>query len=74
MRLTPLAAFTAFAAELRFPTLFKLTVVLMLISWLWPLDPIPFVDEALTALATLLLANLKRDRKQRDTPAELPRS
>ena len=49
-----------FAARLRFPTLFKITVALMLISWLWPFDPIPFIDEVVTALATLVLASWKR--------------
>lgn len=49
-----------FASRLRFPTLFKITVVLMLVSWLWPFDPIPFIDEIVTALATLVLANWRR--------------
>lgn len=48
-----------FASRLRFPTLFKITLVLMLISWLWP-DPIPFIDEIVTALAALVLANWRR--------------
>ena len=46
-----------FASRLRFPTLFKITVALMLVSWLWPFDPIPFIDEIVTALATLVLAS-----------------
>ncbi|WP_374602468.1 DUF6116 family protein [Arenimonas sp.] len=50
---------TAFAARLRFPTLFKLTLALMLVSWLLP-DPIPFIDEIVTALATLMLASWRR--------------
>lgn len=54
---------TAFAARLRFPTLFKLTLGLMLLSWLLP-DPIPFIDEIVTALATLMLASWRR----RDEP------
>ncbi len=33
MRFNPLTALTAFAAELRFPTLFKLTLGLMLVSY-----------------------------------------
>ncbi len=54
---------TAFAARLRFPTLFKITLALMAISWLLP-DPIPFIDEIVTALATLMLASWRR----RDEP------
>lgn len=73
MRFNPLTALTGFAAELRFPTLFKLTVGLLLVSWLWPFDPLPFVDEILTALATLLLASWKKERQERDKPPiELP--
>ena len=49
-----------FLSRLRHPTLFKITLVLMLISWLWPFDPIPFIDEIITALATLVLANWRR--------------
>lgn len=49
-----------FASRLRFPTLFKITFVLMLISWLWPFDPIPFIDEIVTALAALVLASWRR--------------
>ncbi|WP_034211340.1 MULTISPECIES: DUF6116 family protein [Arenimonas] len=48
-----------FASRLRFPTLFKVTLALMVLSWLLP-DPIPFMDEIITALATLVLANWKR--------------
>lgn len=49
-----------FASRLRFPTLFRITLVLMLVSWLWPFDPIPFIDEIATALAALVLAAWKR--------------
>ncbi|HEX5693534.1 MAG TPA: DUF6116 family protein [Arenimonas sp.] len=57
---------TAFASRLKHPTLFKITVGLMLLSWLLP-DPIPFIDEIVTALATLVLANWRRgDRKPPD--------
>lgn len=54
-----------FASRLRFPTLFKVTVALMLVSWLWPFDPLPFLDEIATALAALVLATWKR----KDGPA-----
>jgi hypothetical protein len=45
----------AYASRMRFPTLFKVTLGLMLLSWLVP-DPIPFLDEIVTALATLMFA------------------
>ena len=48
-----------FASRLRFPTLFKISVALLLLSWLWPFDPIPLIDEIATALATLVLATWK---------------
>lgn len=54
-----------FASRLKFPTLFKITLALMLVSWLWPFDPIPFIDEIVTALATLVLASWRR-------PADVP--
>ena len=55
------APLVAFASRLKHPTLFKLTVALMLVSWLWPFDPIPLIDEIATALAVLVLGGLKRD-------------
>lgn len=54
-----LAPFLAFARRLRYPTLFKVTAALFAISLLWPFDPIPFIDEILLGLGTLLLANWK---------------
>ena len=50
------------AAKLRFPTLFAITAVLFTVSMLLP-DPIPFLDEILFGLGTLLLASWKK-RKQ----------
>ena len=49
------------ARKLRYPTLFKITAALFVFSILLPpgLDPIPFLDEILFGLATLLLANWK---------------
>lgn len=70
MRLNPLRWLADYAADLRFPTLFKITVLLALVSWLWPFDPIPFIDEILTALATVLLASWKRERQARQEPLE----
>lgn len=46
------------ARGLRYPTLFKLAAGLFLLDVLLP-DPIPFVDEVLFGLVTLLLANWK---------------
>jgi hypothetical protein len=54
------------AGRLRFPQLFLVTLVLFLADLLIP-DLIPFVDEILLGLATLILARWK-DR--RDPPAD----
>ncbi|MCE5233016.1 MAG: DUF6116 family protein [Mizugakiibacter sp.] len=48
-----------FAARLRHPQLFALVAALFLLDLLVP-DPIPFVDEILLGLATLLLGRLRR--------------
>lgn len=53
-----IAPFLRWAGKLRHPALFKLTAILFLISALLP-DPIPFIDEILLGLATLLFANWK---------------
>ncbi|MFT4180091.1 MAG: hypothetical protein QM612_11650 [Thermomonas sp.] len=50
------------ARKLRFPVLFKLTAALFAVTLLLP-DPIPFMDEILLGLGTLLLANWK-NRKE----------
>lgn len=47
------------ARKLRYPALFKLTAAAFAISVLWPFDPIPFIDEIVLGLGTLLLANWK---------------
>lgn len=58
---TPLLApVLAWARTLRYPTLFKLTALAFALSVLWPFDPIPFIDELVLGLGTLLLANWKR--------------
>ena len=46
------------ARRLRYPTLFKITAALFAITLVVP-DPVPFVDELLFGLGTLLLANWK---------------
>ncbi|MCW4454059.1 hypothetical protein OK348_04540 [Flavobacterium sp. MXW15] len=58
------------ARKLRYPTLFKITAALFALSLLLP-DPVPFVDEILFGLGTLLLANWKK-RKAPLEPRALP--
>ena len=58
--------FLAYAARLRFPTLFKITLGLFLFDLVIP-DFIPFVDEILLGLGTLLLASW---HKRNDPVAE----
>jgi hypothetical protein len=48
-----------FAAGLRFPTLFAIAGALFLLDVLIP-DLIPFADELVLGLVTLMLASLKR--------------
>lgn len=59
------ALLLTFASRLRFPWLFALTAGLFLLDLLVP-DAIPFVDELLLGLATLLLGSW---RKRRQPPA-----
>lgn len=56
------------ARKLRYPTLFKITAMLFALDLL-VLDPMPFVDEILLGLGTLLLANWKN----RKAPIAPPR-
>ena len=53
------APIVAFASRLRFPTLFKLGLGLFVLDLLIP-DMIPFADEILLGLATLILSRWKR--------------
>ena len=55
------------ARKLRYPTLFKITAALFVVT-LFLSDPVPFVDEILFGLGTLLLANWKR---RKDPPSSL---
>ncbi len=59
-----LGAVLRFAAGLRFPTLFWITAGLFLLDLLIP-DLVPFADELLLGLLTLLFASLKRRRLER---------
>ncbi|MEG2805215.1 DUF6116 family protein [Stenotrophomonas sp.] len=58
------------ARRLRYPTLFKLTAGLFAVTLVVP-DPVPFVDEILLGLGTLLLANWKN--RSMALPPALPR-
>ncbi|KRG66031.1 membrane protein [Stenotrophomonas humi] len=69
MMLTP---FMNWARKLRYPTLFKITAALFAISMLLP-DPLPFLDEILFGLSTVLLANWKRRKDPVGEPPTLPR-
>ncbi len=55
-----------FAGRLRFPQLFALTLILFVVDLIVP-DLVPFADEVLLGLATLLLGSWK---KRRDTARE----
>lgn len=65
-----IAPFIAYAAKLRFPTLFKITAALFAINLFVP-DMIPFIDEILLGLGTALLAAFKkRKNPEADTSAD----
>lgn len=57
-----------FARRLRFPTLFFVTAAVFVLNLLVP-DPLPFVDELLLGLGTLLLAALRHRRTDRSDAA-----
>ncbi len=58
---------TRFASRLRFPQLFLLAAGLFLLDLIVP-DLIPFVDEILLGLVTLLLGNLKNPSEDSAKP------
>jgi hypothetical protein len=69
----PLVALVArFASKLRYPTLFMLTGSLFLLDLVIP-DVIPFADELLLGLGTLLLAGLRGRRGDAPPGATAPR-
>lgn len=57
------AGLLRFASRLRFPQLFALIATLFLLDLAIP-DFIPFVDEILLGLATLLLGSLRKKPEQ----------
>jgi len=62
---TPIVALVArFAARLRYPQLVAIMAGLFVLDLLIP-DALPFVDEVMLALGTLLLASLKRRHAER---------
>ncbi len=61
-----LTAITERLSNLRFPTLFTVLAVVFVIDLLIP-DLVPFVDELLLALDTLIVGSLTRRREE---PAE----
>ncbi len=63
-RLGPAALVTRFAARLRFPTLFFLTAALFVLDLVFP-DTVPFVDEILLGLGTLVLGSLRERGRER---------
>ncbi len=54
-----IAPFIAYAAKLRFPTLFGIVTVLFVLDFITP-DFIPFADEILLGLGAALLASWKK--------------
>jgi hypothetical protein len=56
-----------FAAGLRFPALFALVATLFLVDLVVP-DLVPFMDEVLLALGTLLLGSLRKRRDEAVPP------
>jgi hypothetical protein len=58
-----LAPLFSFAGKLRFRTLFLVTAALFAVDTVIP-DPIPFIDEILLGLGTLLLASIRRPRQR----------
>lgn len=62
MRHLLLGPFLNWARKLKYPALFKLVAALFLVTMVVP-DPIPFIDEILLGLGTLLLANWKDRNK-----------
>lgn len=57
-------------AKLKYPTLMKISAGLFLISFLLP-DPIPFVDEILLGLVTLMLSTKKKEPEHVQTLKEV---
>ena len=61
----------AYASQLRFPTLFKITLGVFLLDLLIP-DFIPFADEILLGLGALILSNWRKPAGAAPSQAERP--
>jgi len=59
-----------YASRLRFPTLFFITLGLWALNMIIP-DPLPFIDEIVMGLVTLMLATWKKG-KPAPAPPERP--
>lgn len=55
-------ALLAYAGRLRFPTLFLIALTLFAVDLVVP-DPIPFLDEIMLGLGTLLFASWRKRRE-----------
>ena len=62
-----LAPFLNWARKLKYPSLFKLVAALFVIDLFVP-DLVPFIDEILLGLGTLLLANWKKRKDPEPAP------
>jgi hypothetical protein len=62
---------TRFASGLRYPTLFKVVAALFVLDLVVP-DFIPFYDEILLALGTLLLGSFRNRARRPDPPDDAP--
>lgn len=56
---------TYFASRLRFPQLFWITALLF-VADMFLLDPVPFMDEILLGLMTVLLGSIKKRGEEED--------
>jgi hypothetical protein len=65
------APLVAYVAKLRFPTLFKITLVVFVVNLLVP-DMIPFLDEIILGLGTALLAAFKKRNEPEAEPEVKP--
>lgn len=62
---------TRYLGRLRYPQLFMVTAALFLVDLVVP-DLVPFADEILLGLGTLLLGNLKDRQRHDKDPARQP--
>lgn len=71
--MNPVAVALGFARRLRFPQLFIVVAALFVADLIVP-DAIPFVDEILLGLATLLFGSWKESRQERHDKERTARS